>query len=39
MNFRHMPELEWAFGYPLALGVMAVSATIPFLWLRRKGWL
>ncbi len=39
MNFRHMPELEWSFGYPLALGVMAVSATIPILWLRRKGWL
>lgn len=39
MNFRHMPELEWSFGYPLALGLMAVSATIPILWLRRKGWL
>ena len=22
MNFRHMPELDWAFGYPLALGRM-----------------
>ena len=24
MNFRHMPELDWSFGYPLAVGVMVV---------------
>ena len=39
MNFKHMPELEWTFGYPLALGVMAVIDA--FLWrrFRRIGWL
>jgi magnesium transporter len=26
MNFRHMPELSWAFGYPFALSIMAVAA-------------
>jgi magnesium transporter len=27
MNFRHMPELGWRFGYAWALGLMLVSAT------------
>lgn len=39
MNFRYMPELEWAFGYPSSLILMAVSAIIPFLFFRWKGWL
>ncbi len=39
MNFRHMPELEWPYGYPIALGLMFVSALIPFVYFRRKGWL
>jgi len=39
MNFRHMPELEWIGGYPMALGLMALSALIPFIYFRRKGWL
>jgi magnesium transporter len=39
MNFRYMPELEWVVGYPLALGSMVVSALLPFLYFRRKGWL
>jgi magnesium transporter len=38
MNFRHMPELEWYFGYPLALGVMVLSAVLPYLFFKRKGW-
>ncbi len=29
MNFQHMPELHWSFGYPLALGMMVVSAILP----------
>ena len=28
MNFKHMPELEWAWGYPWALGLMVVSAVL-----------
>lgn len=39
MNFENMPELDWAFGYPWALALMAVSALIPYLLFRRKGWL
>jgi magnesium transporter len=39
MNFKHMPELDWVSGYPMALGLMVVSAVIPFVYFRRKGWL
>jgi magnesium transporter len=39
MNFQHMPELEWVWGYPMALGLMALSALLPYLYFRRKGWL
>ncbi|KQS96215.1 MULTISPECIES: magnesium transporter CorA family protein [unclassified Rhizobium] len=39
MNFVHMPELQWTFGYPLALLAMVVSAIIPFYFFRWKGWL
>lgn len=38
MNFEHMPELTWWWGYPLALGLMALSSAIPLLWFKRKGW-
>ncbi len=39
MNFHHMPELDWQFGYPMALGLMVFSAVLPFLYFRRKRWL
>jgi magnesium transporter len=39
MNFERMPELHWAFGYPFALGLMALSAAAPYLWFRHRGWL
>ncbi len=39
MNFRHMPELEWSLGYPLALSLMLASALIPMWYFRRRGWL
>ncbi|MEQ1653369.1 MAG: magnesium transporter CorA family protein [Hyphomicrobium sp.] len=39
MNFKYMPELELPYGYPIALGLMFVSALIPFIYFRRKGWL
>jgi magnesium transporter len=39
MNFENMPELKWAYGYPLALGAMVLAAVIPYLYFRRKGWL
>jgi magnesium transporter len=39
MNFAHMPELAWYFGYPLALGMMLVSAIILYTLFRRRNWL
>jgi magnesium transporter len=39
MNFQLMPELEWRAGYPLAILMMVVSAVLPVIYFRRKGWL
>jgi len=39
MNFDHMPELHWLFGYPFALGLMVLCAVLPYLFFKRKGWL
>ncbi len=39
MNFHHMPELDWLWGYPMALVLMVLSAIVPVLYFRRKGWL
>ena len=39
MNFHHMPELDKHWGYPMALIAMVISALVPYLYFRRKGWL
>ncbi|MDX3926684.1 MAG: magnesium transporter CorA family protein [Shinella sp.] len=39
MNFEFMPELGWHLGYPYALGMMVLSALLPFLYFKRRGWL
>ena len=39
MNFDHMPELGWVFGYPMALGMMGLSAVALYVMFRRRGWL
>ncbi len=39
MNFKLMPELDWQFGYPLAVSLMILSALLPLYYFRRKGWL
>jgi magnesium transporter len=39
MNFEHMPELDWSFGYPLVLGVMLVACTVLYRYFKRAGWL
>ena len=39
MNFERMPELGWRLGYPLALAAMVVSAILPYLYFKRRGWL
>ncbi|CAI9414646.1 magnesium/cobalt transporter CorA [Nocardioides sp. T2.26MG-1] len=39
MNFRHMPELEWTYGYPFALGLMAAVAVGLWVLFKKSGWL
>ncbi|WP_244308936.1 magnesium transporter CorA family protein [Pseudomonas duriflava] len=39
MNFHSMPELDWTFGYPMALVAMIISAIIPYGWFKFRGWL
>jgi magnesium transporter len=39
MNFRHMPELDWAWGYQYGLALIAASAILPLLWFKLRGWL
>ncbi len=39
MNFKHMPELEWRWGYPVAWLVMVLIAVLMLFIFRRKKWL
>ncbi|WP_435641672.1 magnesium/cobalt transporter CorA [Micavibrio aeruginosavorus] len=39
MNFHFMPELDWPFGYPIALIAMLMSAILPYLYFRHRRWL
>jgi magnesium transporter len=39
MNFRHMPELSWQLGYPVALGLMVLSAGLLYRAFKRRRWL
>ena len=39
MNFQNMPELRWSFGYPLAIGVMAIICLLLYRQFKRAGWL
>lgn len=39
MNFDRMPELRWAFGYPLAVGTMILASVALFVGFKRSGWL
>lgn len=39
MNFQYMPELSQKWGYPFALGLMVLSAAVPMLYFRKRGWL
>jgi len=39
MNFKHMPELEWEWGYAWALGLMVISACGMYLFMRARNWL
>jgi magnesium transporter len=39
MNFKHMPELEWVWGYPLAIGLIGVSCFWLYTRFKQTGWL
>ncbi|MCC6780536.1 MAG: magnesium transporter CorA family protein [Hyphomicrobiales bacterium] len=39
MNFKHMPELDWSFGYPIALLLMVLAAVLPYGYFKWKKWL
>ena len=39
MNFHFMPELGWIGGYPLAVVLMIISAIMPYVYFKRRGWL
>jgi magnesium transporter len=39
MNFKHMPELDWTFGYPLAWLAVIASGVLPLIWFKQRGWL
>ncbi|HTQ74167.1 MAG TPA: magnesium/cobalt transporter CorA [Burkholderiales bacterium] len=39
MNFKNMPELDWAWGYPVTVAAMAVINVILFFRFRKAGWL
>ena len=38
MNFKNMPEYGWAFGYQYGLAVIVISAVVPLVWFKIKGW-
>jgi magnesium transporter len=38
MNFKFMPELDWAWGYPFGLALILASALIPLVWFKWRGW-
>lgn len=39
MNFRHMPELSWAWSYPVALGVIVLAGVLPYVYAKQRRWL
>ena len=39
MNFEHMPELKWAYGYPMSLAIMVIVDAYLFIRFRKAGWL
>ena len=39
MNFKYMPEYDWAWGYPYAWALIIITALIPLLWFKWKDWI
>jgi magnesium transporter len=38
MNFKNIHEYDWAYGYVFGLAVIALSALIPIVWFKWRGW-
>jgi magnesium transporter len=39
MNFKHMPELDWQYGYPISIGVVAIVCGYLHHRFKKSGWL
>jgi magnesium transporter len=39
MNFKHMPELDWTLGYPMAIALILLAAVLPYYFFKWKKWL
>jgi magnesium transporter len=39
MNFKDMPELNWTYGYPYGITLIVLSAVLPLIWFKIRGWL
>ncbi len=39
MNFKNMPELDWAWGYPYGLALIVITAFIPLAWFKWRNWI
>jgi magnesium transporter len=39
MNFKNMPELNWAWGYPFALVLIVLTTLLPLIWFKWKDWI
>jgi magnesium transporter len=39
MNFKHMPELDWHYAYPITLIAMVAAAILPYMFFKWKKWL
>ncbi|WP_095198570.1 CorA family divalent cation transporter [Mesorhizobium carmichaelinearum] len=38
MNFKFMPEYDWMYGYPYGLALIVLSAIVPLVWFKWRGW-
>jgi magnesium transporter len=38
MNFKHMPELKWTFGYPISIVILILSFILPLIYFKKKKW-
>ena len=39
MNFEHMPELKFKYGYPAVLALIVTTGLATYVWFRKKGWI